>query len=75
MNAHTFSHDFSLPAANDDRADADLWARVRAIAWALASADLDDDTAVIRALLAAGYSSRDYMPLLDEAIELAKANR
>lgn len=63
MNAHVFD------------IDTDRWARVSAIARAISDADLDDFEDVVRSLYAAGLCSRDFMPMVDEAIEQAREKR
>lgn len=74
MNAH-FELDFSRLSERADLADADIWARTRAVAAAIADADLDHETDVVRCLYRARFTAREFMPILDEAIELAREAR
>jgi hypothetical protein len=72
----TFIEDFAFcePA---DPAEAARLERVTIIAWALSDgpADLDDFESVVRALYARGFTSADFMPVLDDSVEIAREAR
>lgn len=59
----------------DERAADERWSRIRAVAAAISEANLEHETDVVRALYAARFTARDFMPFLDDAIQLAREAR
>lgn len=59
----------------DERASDERWSRIRAVAAAISEADLNNFEGVIRAVYAVGLSSKQFMPFLDDAIQLAREAR
>ena len=58
---------------NPDTADTERWARIRMVTHAIPpTVNLDDPTAVSRALLGARLRCSDFADLLDEAIRRAR---
>lgn len=75
MNAHSFDFSSGALSEADDRAEADRWALTRMVAAVISDAVLEEEADIIRALYAARLSAKDFMPVLDEAIALAREAR
>lgn len=75
MSAH-FEIDFSHLSERADLAEAARWARIRAVAAAIADADLEHESDVVKRLYVARFVWADFAHgVLDEAIELAREAR
>jgi hypothetical protein len=74
MNAHVFGLSVVGTAIADDY-DADRWARIRAVASAIADADLEHETDVVLCLYEARMTAREFFDVLDDAVELAREAR